>query len=154
MTPTLRGRWQTRVFLFGVIGLPVTFVIALLTLPLTLGLGFIVLPLVLVFLLFVGLVLDLVYDRIQQGRWDHDWPVHLQIWAGLGELILVGFLLIPLWVLTAGVGLLIYPFHYAAVWIPSFLVLQGPLQILLPRWRFEGGEIWPRTPRKPPTSPP
>ena len=138
MTPTLIGRWQTRLLMFLIVGIPVT---VLFSVPTVAVAGFIILPIVLVCVVAVGLALDVVYDRIQQRRWDHDWPVHLQVWAGVLEFVCAGILLLPLWVITAGVALLIYPFHYLAVWLLSFAILQGPIQIILPRWRFTGGRV-------------
>lgn len=143
MTPTLTGRMQTRTFLFLVIGVPITLPFCLLALVIPLSAP---LPLVmLAIILLIGLGMDVVYDHIQQRRWDHDWPIHAQLWAGVAEGIL-SFL--ALFGLCGGFALLnplflpLFPFHYLAVWGSIFLVLQGPIQVLLPRWRFRGGEIW------------
>ena len=75
MTPTLRGRWQTRLLLFLLFGIPGTALVILATCPIHWGLGVIFLPIALLGVFSVGFILDPVYDRVQKGRWDHDWPL-------------------------------------------------------------------------------
>lgn len=142
MTPTLRGRRQTRIVVTLLIGIPVTLpfcLIALLTSPLSAPLPYLMLGVVLA----IGLWLDGWYHQIQQRRWDHDWPTYIQVAAGVFEFFLSyiacfgccgGFAL-----LNPGF-LLIFPVHYLCIWLPSFLFLQGPVQLLSLRWRFYGGE--------------
>ncbi|MFT5583403.1 MAG: hypothetical protein ACI9VR_000981 [Cognaticolwellia sp.] len=143
MTPTLVGRWQTRTLLFFIIGVPITLPFCLLAVflnPLSAPLPLVMLAII----LLIGLGMDVVYDRIQQQRWDHDWPVHAQLWAGVAE---GGLSFVALFGWCGGFALLnplflpLFPIHYLSVWGAIFLVLQGPIQVLLPRWRFRGGEI-------------
>jgi hypothetical protein len=143
VTPTLIGRWQTRILLLLVVGVPVSLPFVLVAGPVPF--------LVLGYVLAIGLALDVVYDRKQRARWDHDWPVHLQVKAAFVEffaLIVVGlgccgfaaFLAPPLLALGP-VAVVVVPVHWWSMWGISFLVLQGPIRVLLPRWRFRGGRV-------------
>ena len=146
MTPTLRGRRQTRLFLMGAIGVPVTLpfcVLGLLTAPVA-GPIVAVAPLyVLAVVTVVGLVLDRTYDRMQQQRWDHDWPVHLQVVAGGVEgaiAFVVSFGCCGLGVLALP-AMVLFPVHYGLVWGLALLFVQGPIRVLFPQWRYRGGEL-------------
>ncbi len=143
MTPTLKGRWQTRTFLMVVVGIPITLpfcLIALLTMPLSAPLPLVMLAVVWA----VGMTLDPLYQRALRRRWDHDWPVYLQVQAGALEGVL-SFLLLFGW--CGGLALVnpgfivLFPIHYFLVWGVSLLVLQGPIRVLWPRWRYRGGQI-------------
>ena len=135
MTPTLKGRLQTRMLLVGLIGLPITLPFCVLAFP------FVPMPLLALLVVWgVGSALDPLYDWLQRRRWDHDWPVWAQVLAGITEGLLAFVLLSPLTLLNP-LFLLLYPAHYVCVWGAMFLLLQGPIQVLLPRWRFQGGEF-------------
>ncbi|MFK0731492.1 MAG: hypothetical protein ACFKPT_18630 [Gloeotrichia echinulata GP01] len=142
MTPTLLGRWQTRLLLLATVGV-------LVSLPFATGLiasnpnsvYFWILGYVAIF----GLGWDFVYDKLQKYRWDRDWPAAFQLGAGIWELIFVfcgvkifGFLPIPLPkdLLPPQVFLL----HYSLVWLAVFITSQSLMRIIFPRWRFRGGE--------------
>jgi hypothetical protein len=142
MTPTLLGRWETRFFLFailgGIISLVVSLVLSGFKTPLVLT-PFAVLGYVFLF----GLVWDAIYQNILYSRWDRDWPTTFQVLAGIVEGALV-------WLLIHYVGLpgapssalplSIFLIHYGSIWLSIFVVTQGPLRVALPRWRFRGGE--------------
>ena len=139
VTPTLFGRWQTRTFLTLVIG-------GVVSLPFTLVAG--PLPFViLAYALCIGLALDVYYDRQQQRRWDHDWPVHMQVRAAALEfgvllLTLLPCCCTPLAPLVANpVAVFVIPVHWFSVWFAGFLMLQGPMRVLFPLWRFRGGRL-------------
>ncbi|RUR85917.1 hypothetical protein ACF3DV_23175 [Chlorogloeopsis fritschii PCC 9212] len=142
MTPTLFGRWQTRLLLLVTVGV-------LVSIPFALGLVgsppgsvyFWILGYVAIF----GIAWDVVYDRLQKNRWDRDWPAIYQLLAGIWEFIFVvcgvkifGFLPIPLpkeelptfWVIV----------HYSIVWLAVFAASQSLMRILFPKWRFRGGQ--------------
>ncbi len=155
MLPTLKGRWLTRVLLFLWIGVPVTFVFSVAiaspdspTLPL-LGWNYETLPFQILFLLLVvGLLLDPVYIRFQQYRWERDWPFAFQFFFSIVEFLIVlalvwwgvlDFVRSPLDLHTSETYALI-AVHFAFVFIPSFLALLGFVQIFMIRWRFKGGE--------------
>ena len=146
MTPTLLGRWQTRILLFIVLGLPITLLYSLYLKrwewppfwdP------FVFISLILAF----GLVLDILYIFLQRLRWDHDWPFAFQFVVSIGEFALVYWLMSEGWfdqLLVDGGGripLTTAAYHFAWVFVPSFIMLLGPLQTFLVRWRFKGGEL-------------
>ncbi len=143
MTPTLSGRRQTRLLLALFVGVPLTLpfcLVAFLTNPLSAPVPYLMLAVVVV----IGLILDGRYDREQARRWDHDWPVHRQVRAGVVEFL---WSTLVLFGPCGGVALLnpgfllLFPVHYLLVWGVGFLLVQGPLQVFLPRWRFRGGEL-------------
>jgi len=139
MTPTLIGRWQTRLLLLGTLGV-------LLTVPFSLSLAspvpFYVLGAVTVF----GMVLwDPLYNYLQTWRWDHDWPAVLQLTAGIWEGLFV--YLVLTWLLRqlgitvfANLTPSIFILHYGLVWLGVFTASQTLMRILFPRWRFRGGQ--------------
>ena len=138
MTPTLWGRWQTRIWLLGIIGSFVTLLFAYFYNSLT--------PfLILAYVLIVGLILDLVYNFLQKFRWDRDWPPTFQLGAGIVEGGLV-WGLIQFWpdliAIPGQSGLTFGQFfaHYTTVWVITFLASQSLLRILYPRWRYRGGQ--------------
>jgi hypothetical protein len=142
VTPTLLGRWETRFFLFAIIGGLISLVVSLFLsgfkTPLVLT-PFIVLGYVFLF----GLVWDAIYQNILYFRWDRDWPTTFQVLAGIAEGALVWLLIhyvgLP-GVSSSALPLPIFLIHYGSIWLTIFVVTQGPLRIVLPRWRFRGGE--------------
>lgn len=151
MTPTLPGRWQTRLLLFIFIGLPVTFLFALYRTnwslsPLRYELSAFYYPfLVLTAILALGLALDVVYIQLQRFNWDQDWPFAYQFFFSIVEYLIVFY--------AASEGWLDWLFkegrptwdgtvyHFSTVFVLSFLALLGGCQIFLVRWRFKGGEL-------------
>ena len=142
MTPTLFGRWQTRLLLLATVGI-------LISLPFAMGIigpgansvYFWILGYVAIF----GLVWDIAYDQIQKYRWDRDWPAVYQVIAGIWEMIFVfcgvklfGFLPIP--IPKEGLQPLTFFLHYICVRFGVFLVSQSLMRIIFPRWRFRGGQ--------------
>ncbi|MEH2137952.1 hypothetical protein [Nostoc sp.] len=142
MTPTLFGRWQTRLLLILTVGV-------LVSLPFALGLigpgansvYFCILGYVAVF----GLGWDVLYNHLQKSRWDRDWPAAYQLLAGIWELAFVfcgvklfGFLPIPL--PKEELPLAVFLFHYSVVWLAVFISSQSLMRIMFLRWRFRGGE--------------
>lgn len=135
MIPTLFGRWQTRVLLLTVLGLPITFVFAVVAALLFGPLSFF-LPFVVLFCAgMFGLGWDVLYILLQQLRWERDWPPIFDMVTGFCEAV-------PLFVVAwlIGVPPLFFPFHYAAVWWAIFLTVHGPLRVFFPRWRYRGGQ--------------
>ena len=149
MIPTLAGRLQTRISLFLFIGLPVTIgygtyitgwrwdwqTIQLLTWFLCSITGF-------------GLLLDPIYIFLQTTRWERDWPFAYQFFASWMEFGVVLFVaraglipFLPEYAFEGPEGLWIATLHFTLVFIPSFLALLGPLQVLFIRWRFKGGQM-------------
>ena len=142
MTPTLFGRWQTRLLLLFTVGL-------LISLPFAIGLigsppsdvYFWILSYVAIF----GLAWDILYNQIQMYRWDRDWPALYQLFAGIWELIFIvcgvkfiGFL--PISIPKEELPLFWVILHYITVWLAVFITSQSIMRILFVRWRFRGGE--------------
>ena len=164
MTPTLLGRWQTRILLFLVLGLPITLAFAVwLAIDETGGSGATLPPWViaigpspwridirpiqiLCMLLLIGIVLDIIYILFQRLRWDRDWPFAFQFLVSIGEFIVVLTLIsadvVPFmpaqWMSADDIPYFVL--HFSLVFIPSFIALLGVIQIFLIRWRFKGGE--------------
>jgi hypothetical protein len=149
LTPTFSGRIQTRLFLLIFIGIPVTLLFG------WLWAGFVwdaalvrALLTVLVTLNAIGFILDPFYIWIQRSRWDRDWPFAYQFffsWVEFGlTLLAVFFGLVPFMpdpsdMTAAFYGMVVA--HFASVFVPSFLFLLGPLQVLSLRWRYNAGQF-------------
>lgn len=140
MTPTLMGRWQTRLLLLGTIGLAVTLIFGRIfddfTTPLAL-LGYV---------LVIGFLWDILYGVVQNFRWDRDWPPLFQLIAGIvegaflwGVILASAYLGRDLLGIDSHLTFAMFFVHYATVWITTFFATQGLLRIIFPRWRFYGG---------------
>lgn len=148
MTPTLLGRWQTRIILYVVLGLPITLIYSL-YLNLWRWPPFLDPFIFITLIMLVGLVLDVLYIQLQKLRWDNDWPFAFQFVVSIAEFALVYWLHSEdyfRWIFDYGDRGGIIPleqaiYHFSAVFIPSFIALLGPMQIFLVRWRFKGGEL-------------
>jgi hypothetical protein len=142
MTPTLLGRWQTRLLLLATVGVVVS-------LPFAMGLigssGGSVYFFILIYVAIFGLVWDVLYDYLQKFRWDRDWPAAYQLFAGIWECFFVfcgvkifGFL--PLPIPKDFLSLELFLLHYSVVWLAVFIASQSLIRIIFPRWRFRGGQ--------------
>ncbi|MEO0769346.1 MAG: hypothetical protein AAFY72_07915 [Cyanobacteria bacterium J06649_4] len=136
MTPTLLGRWQTRLLLFITVGV-------LLTVPFS-----IVLPgpsfQILFWILGWGFVWDILYTFIQKFRWDRDWPAAYQVAAGIWEAFFLLTFIYTFGLFGSAFGnfsISSFIFHYATVWLGIFLASQVLMRLLFPRWRFRGGRL-------------
>lgn len=151
MTPTLLGRWHTRLLLFVFIGLPVTLLFSLYRTnwdiwPPRYELSAFYYPfLFLTAILILGLVLDFVYIHMQRLNWDNDWPFAHQFFFSIVEYLIVYYAASDGWLdffFTEG-----RPtwddtvYHFSTVFGLSFLALLGGVQIFMVRWRFNGGEV-------------
>ena len=133
MTPTLWGRWQTRLFLLGTIGFALTCLFAFLFNSL--------IPFVLlVWVLILGFVWDVIYDVVQRQRWDHDWPPTLQLSAGIVEGFFICILIYGLGWISPAPTFTQFWLHYGTVWVATFLASQSLMRLLFPRWRYRGGQ--------------
>ena len=147
MTPTLFGRWQTRIFLLATVGI-------LVSVPFHLGYFgdesnsyFWVVFYVGLF----GLGWDFLYDFLQKYMWDNDWPGVFQFYAGITEGVALG--LISLTGLLPNIpkyefDLITFIKHYGLVWLAVYLSSWVVMRLLFPRWRFRGGEWigkWPKS---------
>ncbi len=145
MTPTLLGRIQTRWVLVWTVGL-VWLLAAGPWLPLAgpttmsvyrTGLASLVLVSV------VGTLWEFAYHAVQQLRWDKDWPTVLGLVLGVSEGVVVYQLLrrgLP-WP-VGPIDPAPFVWQFGTVWILIWMVANGPIRILFPRWRFAGGRFW------------
>lgn len=142
MTPTLFGRWQTRLFLFTTIGVVITlpFYAGLIGPPINAGYFRI-----LTYLAIFGFGWDILYNYLQKFRWDRDWPGALQLLAGIWEAVFVACL-VHLFGLPSvpkeDLSLPWFALHYSLVWLGMFIASHTLMRILFPRWRFRGGQIF------------
>jgi hypothetical protein len=139
VTPTLAGRWQTRIALFATLGLLITLIFVVLT-------GRTVFLFALLYLALFGLAWDLIYTILQRFRWDRDWPPIFAwlaaVWEGVFLFALAAVVALP-GIDPGGLPLVPFVLHYGLVWITIFLWTQGPMRALFPFWRFHGGRIVP-----------
>ncbi len=154
MIPTLSGRWQTRIFLLVVLGIPVTLLYTAWQIRYhegSEGLEFGVAlrtPLVILgYVLVLGLFWDVFYLGIQRTRWDRDWPFAFQFLAGIWEGLVLRLILfqeridLPFLPEPAELDRELFLIHYAAVFLVTFLAVFGPLKIFFPTWRYHGGQF-------------
>ncbi len=142
MTPTLFGRWQTRILLLATVGVLVSVPFAI---GLT-GLGassiyFWILGYVALF----GLAWDILYTYLQKYRWDRDWPAAYQLFAGIWEMVFIFggvkiFGLLPIPIPKEELSTVAFILHYVTVWLAIFIISQSLMKIIFPRWRFRGGQ--------------
>lgn len=141
MTPTLLGRWQIRLFLLSTAGLVISFLVGWI-------IGNIRLPLLaLCYVLVVGCILDVLYQYIQSLRWDRDWPTSFQVITGILEGLLVWLLIEVFNPPQLPNVLAVFLCQYGSIWLLIFVLTQGPLRVLWPKWRYQGGE-WVRIPAR------
>jgi hypothetical protein len=137
MTPTMLGRWQTRVATIATLGVIIT---ALFYIGYSGGPFFLVLG----YVLALGLVWDVIFIGLQKFRWDRDWPTVFQVAAGVVEGILVYALIASTGLpgIKAGsIPLYLFVAQYGVIWLCIFLWLQGPMRVVTPWWRFNGGRF-------------
>lgn len=146
MTPTLLGRWQTRLLLLGTVGLLITAAFAALY-------GDFVGPFALLgYVLLIGLGWDVLYDFLQTLRWERDWPPLFFFLGGLLEAIVLWRLVkaTAVWQLLGWAGLPgvdpaltlgQFAAHYGTVWLVTFGLMLGPLKVVFIEWRFRGGQF-------------
>ncbi len=141
MLPTLFGRIQTRVFVLAVVGGLVTLLI---TPVLPEGPPYRVTFLILVAVIVVGVAWELVYHGLQQFRWEKDWPTLFGLVTIVNEAALIWLFLQLGWVPGIGhpPGLTPYLLLFVAVWLVTWLWVNGPMRVPLIRWRFRGGRVF------------
>jgi len=138
VTPTLVGRWQTRLALLATIGLGISAVFAEVF-------GSAVFYVVLAYVAILGLAWDALYTVLQSLRWERDWPPAFAAVAAVAEGLTIYALATRIGApgLPADLSLGLFCAHYGSVWVATYLFAQGPMRALFPWWRFHGGRIWP-----------
>jgi uncharacterized membrane protein len=146
VTPNLVGRWQTRLYLLGLIG----GIIAL---------GFVWrynasipyshrdrwIPLfVLAYLLLFGFVWDMIYQVIVHRRWDYDWPGAYVLIAGIIEgavvFLLIRFVGLPL-IPKGSVDFGHFILEYGVIWTFTYFWVQFLMRAIFIRWRFRAARF-------------
>ena len=140
MTPTLLGRWQTRIFLLATVGI-------LFSLPFYLGyLGHkddVVYFWVVFYLGLFGLAWDILYNYLQGFLWDHDWPGIFIFFSGIVEGIFLGLMIkfvgLP-GIDSSHFDPVDFLKHYSLVWLAVYIASWVLMRLLFPRARFRGGQ--------------
>ena len=141
MTPTLRGRIQTRIAVVLAVGIAWTIVVTPFLPAGDAALGRVYgTTFRAVFLVAVlGVVIwEPLYHLLQQFRWEKDWPTGLGLVTIIPEGILVFLVLRADRPVPGGA----FFWHFVTTWLLIWFVLNGPLRVLLPRWRFRGGRFF------------
>lgn len=142
MTPSLAGRIQTRLLLLGTVGVVWTLIIGPF-LPAdgelgdVYGMAFRALAAT---ALLGAVIWEPLYHLLQQLRWEKDWPTVLGLVTGIPEGLLV-------WALVFGDGMsgvtsTTFWLHFGTTWVLVWAAANGPLQVVLIRWRYRGGRVW------------
>lgn len=146
MTPTLSGRIQTRLFLVATVGVVWTLLVGPFLIPFADGAGlgdiYRLAFGALVDVAVVGIAWELLYHRLQQYRWEKDWPTFFGLLTGINEGIVVAVLLsvgVP-WD-VGDVPAAAFVVHFATTWVLLWLVANGPMRVVSLRWRFRGGRL-------------
>ncbi len=141
MTPTLNGRLQTRWFLLLVVGVPWTVVVGPFLLPFAGGASlaevYVVAWLAVALVGLLGMAWEVVYHLLMQLRWEKDWPTLFGLLTGVNELV---GLVVALAILGAPVSFATV-LHFGSLWVLIWVVANGPLRVVLPRWRYQGGRV-------------
>ena len=137
MTPTLLGRWQTRLVMLITLGLIVTLVFY----ALTRDLAFLA---VLAYVFLFGVLWDVLWTLLLKLRWERDWPAAFQVGTAIVEgawlYALIALVGLPM-VEKGAVGFGVFLAQYGLVWLVTFSWVQGPMRTLVPRWRYHGGRF-------------
>lgn len=142
MTPTLIGRWQTRLFLFATVGVLITWPFSLGLIEPNFGAGYFR---VLGYLVLFGCGWDILYNYLQKFRWDRDWPGAIQLLTGILEAIFVACVVKSVGLPSVpreDLSLFWFAIHYSFVWLGIYVASHTLMRILFPRWRFRGGQIF------------
>lgn len=141
MTPTLVGRIQTRIFLVLVIGIPWTLLIGpVLPRPEGASLGdlYEVLLTAVIVVAVAGIAWELLYQWLQQYRWEKDWPTLFGLITGVPEGISTYLILLAFgFDVDTGAFLI----QFITLWLLVWLVANGPMRVVFLRWRFRGGRL-------------
>ncbi len=141
MTPTLLGRWQTRVILMSTVGVFISLFFAL-----PAGRFFLTPFIILALATCFGLGWDVLYTWLQKLRWDRDWPPIFFVFGGIVEAIFLWTFIeiIPIPGVDPRLSIFQFVLHYSVVWLTAFALMLGPLRTMLLHWRFQGAEWWKR----------
>ena len=148
VTPTLMGRWQTRIFSVLVVGLIWTLVLTpFLPSTTTAPGGSRIANLYLLTLTALGIIVVLgvvlwepLYHLLQQFRWEKDWPPIFILIEAIPEAIVLHWVIGHLITSTA-LGWPAFLIDFSTTWLVIFAFIHGPMRVPFMRWRFRGGRI-------------
>ncbi|RPA65885.1 hypothetical protein EF294_03905 [Gordonia oryzae] len=145
MLPTLWGRIQTRILVLGIVGGIWTLIIGPF-LPDGAGLGatYAVAFGVLAVVIVLGVAWEFLYHLLQQFRWEKDWPTLFGLLTGINEGVVVWFVVQYVPIVPGGLGpppAGAYALQFVTTWLVVWVVLNGPLRVIFPHWRFQGGRF-------------
>ena len=90
----------------------------------------------------LGVGWEFIYHGLQQFRWEKDWPMSFGLLTALNEGVLVYVLaqsrVVPFLNPVAPAPFVI---DFLAVWIGTWLFVNGPMRVPLLHWRFLGGRV-------------
>jgi len=141
MTPTLVGRIQTRLALLSTFGLAWTILVSPLLPAGNAGIGdiyqatFLALIVVAVF----GIVWELAYHALQQLRWEKDWPIMFGLFQGIPEFLTTRAIVNGL--VEPDPPFAAFFLHFFSTWLLIWIIANGPLRVLVLRWRYRGGRV-------------
>lgn len=144
MTPTLRGRIETRLALVVFVALPWTALVIPVAVvgsgvPLTDAYSMAFRAVLVLGLL--GVPWELAYHAAQQLRWERDWPTLLGLLTACSEGALL-YLVLRSGVAPGGdVPLRVFLVHFVTTWLVMWAAIHGPVRVLFPMWRFRGGRF-------------
>lgn len=144
MTPTLRGRIETRLALVVFVALPWTALVIPVAVvgsgvPLTDAYSMAFRAVLVLGLL--GVAWELAYHAAQQLRWERDWPTLLGLLTACSEGALL-YLVLRSGVAPGGdVPLRVFLVHFVTTWLVMWAAIHGPVRVLFPMWRFRGGRF-------------
>lgn len=150
MTPTLAGRIQTRLALLATVGLAWTLLVTPL-LPRGVAFGSdselgelyeATITALAVVAILGAVVWEPIYHGLQQLRWEKDWPISIGLASGLLEGA-VAFAAMDEMVMDGSSVVLPSTFwwHFVTTWIVVWLFANGPMRVVLLRWRYRGGRV-------------
>jgi len=141
VVPTLLGRFHTRLVLMLFPALAWTLLISLF-LPGPAGQVYKATLFTWFVVTLVGVVLwEPLYHGLMQFRWEKDWPAFFGLLNGVNEGILAYILLRTVGPAVPDVGVGTFLIHFSTTWLVAWTVGNGPLRIVLPHWRFRGGNV-------------
>jgi hypothetical protein len=90
----------------------------------------------------VGILWDVLYQGLQQFRWEKDWPTMFGLLTGINEGLVVWWLVqadvVPNADDLTGAAFLV---HFVTTWLAVWAFTNGPMRVLFPYWRFRGGRL-------------
>ena len=134
-TPTLSGRWKTRLVILSTSGLAFALIFS------SIFSSQYSLFIFLLYWLVLGFGLDIIYSALQRLRWDHDWPPLYSTLTGIIEgIFLWSILNAQPPGITFDFSVWQYTLVYLSISVVGFFESTVLFPVLFPDRRFRGGE--------------